>query len=45
MLGSYPAFRLIWSFVNEKESRVREGVKMMGMTDGALFSAWYITSV
>lgn len=41
----YPSFRLIWSFVAEKELRIREGVKMMGMTDAALFSAWYLTYV
>lgn len=38
-----PAFRLIRGIVHEKETKIREGMKMMGMGDLSLFLAWYIT--
>ena len=39
----YPAFVLIRSIVQEKETRIREGMRMMGMGEVELFTAWYIT--
>ena len=41
----YPAFVLIRSIVAEKETRVREGMRMMGMGEISLFGAWYITYI
>ena len=41
----YPAFVLIRSIVAEKETRVREGMRMMGMGEVSLFAAWYITYI
>ncbi len=41
----YPAFVLIRSIVAEKETRVREGMRMMGMGEISLFAAWYITYI
>jgi ABC-type multidrug transport system ATPase subunit len=38
-----PSFFLIRGIVVEKETKIREGVRMMGMGDSALFVAWYIT--
>ena len=38
-----PVSRLIRGMVHEKETRIREGMKMMGMTDAALNTAWFIT--
>lgn len=38
----FPSFFLIRGLVVEKETRVREGVRMMGMNDLPLYGAWYI---
>jgi ATP-binding cassette, subfamily A (ABC1), member 3 len=38
----FPSFFLIRGLVVEKETRVREGVRMMGMSDLPLYGAWYI---
>ena len=43
-LGFFPAaFGLIRGIVSEKEAKLREGCKMMGMSDSALIASWYIT--
>ncbi|EGC37880.1 hypothetical protein DICPUDRAFT_29588 [Dictyostelium purpureum] len=36
-------FRLITDLVIEKETKIREGMKMMGLNDMAYFSSWMIT--
>eukprot|EP01133_Synstelium_polycarpum_P012781 gene12781-14996_t len=38
------AFRLITDIVIEKETKIKEGMKMMGMNDLAYFLSWNITS-
>jgi ABC-type branched-subunit amino acid transport system ATPase component len=37
----FPSFFLIRGLVVEKETRVREGIRMMGMSDLPLYAAWY----
>eukprot|EP01138_Halocafeteria_seosinensis_P011391 gb/GECG01011634.1/.p1 GENE.gb/GECG01011634.1/~~gb/GECG01011634.1/.p1 ORF type:complete len:2040 (+),score=216.84 gb/GECG01011634.1/:1-6120(+) len=39
----FPSFKLIRSIVDEKETKIREGMKMMGMSAFSLFSAWFTT--
>jgi ATP-binding cassette subfamily A (ABC1) protein 3 len=39
----FPSFFLIRGIVVEKETKIREGMRMMGLSDAALFTAWYIT--
>ena len=39
----FPTFRLIRGLVYEKESGVREGLRMMGMAESALVLSWLIT--
>ena len=39
----YPAARLLREIVLEKELRMREGMKAMGLSTGSLFASWYIT--
>ena len=39
----FPSFFLIRGLVVEKETRIREGVRMMGMGDGALYASWVAT--
>jgi ATP-binding cassette subfamily A (ABC1) protein 3 len=38
-----PAFFLIRGIVVEKETKLREGMRMMGMMDAPLILAWYLT--
>jgi ATP-binding cassette, subfamily A (ABC1), member 3 len=39
----FPSFFLIRGLVEEKETKLREGMKMMGMSDVAIIAAWYAT--
>lgn len=39
----FPSFFLIRGMVVEKETKIREGMRMMGMGDLPLYAAWYIT--
>ena len=39
----YPASRLLRDIVREKELRMREGMKAMGLGTGSLLTSWYIT--
>jgi len=39
----FPSFFLIRGVVVEKEAKLREGMRMMGLADAALFTAWYVT--
>jgi len=39
----YPVSRLIRGLVLEKEMKMREGMKMMGLSDAALFGSWLVT--
>uniref|UniRef100_A0A0G4HZ59 ABC transporter domain-containing protein n=1 Tax=Chromera velia CCMP2878 TaxID=1169474 RepID=A0A0G4HZ59_9ALVE len=39
----WPVSRLVGSIMNEKASRVKEGMKSMGVTDFVILSSWYIT--
>eukprot|EP01133_Synstelium_polycarpum_P012374 gene12374-14517_t len=39
------SFRLVTELVIEKETKIREGMKMMGMSDMAYFLSWNITSL
>lgn len=39
----FPSFFLIRGMVVEKETKIREGMRMMGGSDSALFWAWYTT--
>ncbi len=41
----YPASRLIRDIVLEKELKMREGMKAMGLGSGALMASWYLTYV
>ena len=43
MSALYPVSQLTKGIVEEKETRMREVLKMMALTDGALNSAWTIT--
>eukprot|EP00743_Colponemidia_sp_Colp-15_P004647 GILK01005008.1.p1 GENE.GILK01005008.1~~GILK01005008.1.p1 ORF type:complete len:2608 (-),score=498.63 GILK01005008.1:139-7962(-) len=38
-----PVSRLISGIVLEKESKIREGMRMMGLRDFAFYGSWYIT--
>lgn len=35
--------RYIYSILSEKEKKIREGMKMMGMTNFSFYSSWVIT--
>lgn len=35
--------RLTFSLLNEKEKKIREGMKMMGMTNIAFYLSWIVT--
>lgn len=37
----FPVTRLISSLVAEKETKIREGMRMMGLSDAALLGSWY----
>lgn len=39
----YPTARVVSSLVQEKETRVKECMRMMGMYDYTLWTSWYIT--
>jgi ABC-type multidrug transport system ATPase subunit len=39
----YPVSQLISGVVHEKETRIKEGMRMMGIPSAALTAAWYIT--
>ncbi|KYQ89278.1 ABC transporter A family protein [Tieghemostelium lacteum] len=39
------SFRLITELVQEKETKIREGMKMMGMSDFAYFVSWMTSSL
>lgn len=39
----FPSFNLIRGIVIEKETRIREGMRMMGMSDLAITAAWFST--
>jgi hypothetical protein len=39
----YPVSRIIRSLVTEKEDRIKEGMKMMGLTDFSYNLSWFIT--
>lgn len=39
----YPASRLMRDIVREKEMRMREGMRAMGLSTDALLASWYIT--
>jgi ATP-binding cassette subfamily A (ABC1) protein 3 len=41
----YPVSRMIRSLVLEKEQKIKEGMKMMGLTDFAYNLSWLITTV
>lgn len=38
----FPVTRLISSLVAEKETKIREGMRMMGLSDAALLGSWYV---
>jgi hypothetical protein len=40
---TYPVSRIIRALVMEKESRIKEGMKMMGLTDFSYNMSWFIT--
>ena len=37
-----PVFRLISRIVSEKETKAREGMKMMGLTDFPYWLSWFV---
>ena len=39
----FPAARLIKGVVYEKEAKIREGMRAMGLGGNALMASWYIT--
>jgi hypothetical protein len=39
----YPASRLLREIVREKELKMREGMRAMGLGTGSLMASWYIT--
>jgi len=36
-----PLYRLVYRIVNEKETRARESMKMMGLTDSSYWLSWF----
>lgn len=36
-----PLYRTVYRIVQEKESRVKESMKMMGLTDTAYWASWF----
>ena len=36
-----PLYRLVYRIVNEKETRARESMKMMGLTDMSYWLSWF----
>jgi ATP-binding cassette subfamily A (ABC1) protein 3 len=43
LIFKYSEYLAISTFITEKETRVREGLKMMGVTNAALIISWYLT--
>jgi len=43
IIFNYPVTRLIKGIVEEKQLRIKEGMKMMGLTESALFMSWFAT--
>lgn len=43
LIFKYSEYLAISTFISEKETRVREGLKMMGVTNAALIISWYLT--
>ena len=41
----FPATRMLRDIVVEKEEKLREGMRIMGLTSAELMSSWYITYV
>jgi len=41
LMYMYPTFAMIATFIEEKESRVREGLRMMGVQNMSLILSWY----
>jgi hypothetical protein len=39
-----PLYYLVTKLTEEKESKAREGMKMMGLTDDVYYFAWYCTA-
>jgi hypothetical protein len=37
-----PLYRTVYRIVQEKESRVKESMKIMGLGDGAYWLSWYV---
>jgi ATP-binding cassette subfamily A (ABC1) protein 3 len=37
-----PFYYLVSKIASEKESKAREGMKMMGLTDGTYYLSWFI---
>lgn len=37
-----PLYRTVYRIVQEKESRVKESMKIMGLGDGAYWLSWYL---
>jgi len=37
-----PFFYLVQNIASEKESKAREGMKMMGLEDGSYYISWFI---
>ena len=42
LMYMYPTFSMIATFIEEKESRVREGMRMMGVQNGSLLLSWFL---
>ncbi len=41
----YPCARIVRNIVEEKEQRIKEGLRMMGLMDSAFWTSWYLTYV
>ncbi len=41
----YPASRLLRGIVQEKEQKIREGMRTMGLGHGSLLASWFLTYV
>lgn len=37
--------RFVFQILSEKEKKIREGMKMMGMTNGSFYCSWIITYI
>jgi ABC-type multidrug transport system ATPase subunit len=43
LIFKYSEYLAISTFIQEKETRIREGLRMMGVTNSALIISWYAT--